>query len=302
MSGSQSMTMRKRQAALKERVLKSDRKARLSGKPRRTDLITDAELHLKNTLLKAGVTDLLAVQAAKMMAATARAHFKGEPYVEAGYDDIAKMTKSCPKTVKRHFTKLKERKVLDASRAPCGRGNKHRWRVNAHGLESWMRAARINHTDELLAKLFCVLSHPEMPDLGTSEKGAVKGDKKGEKKGDTPICNALENKEKNFPSLYITNVAPSGSRRGPQAARGGKMNETFPQAAFVPLSDVPDAGDRSGEALEGPPRWPEPGSLSSRALTALRDRLLADGRADRAQIITDRFLTPTHGGYPCATL
>lgn len=80
------------------------------------------------------------------------------------------------------------------------------------------------------------------------------------------------------------------------------MREASPQAAIVPLPHVPSGGDGGGEALEGPPRPPEPGSLSWRALTALRDRLLADGRADRAQIITDRFLTATHGGDPCRTL
>ncbi len=80
------------------------------------------------------------------------------------------------------------------------------------------------------------------------------------------------------------------------------MTDTSPQAAIVHLPHFPSGGDGGGEALAGPPRPPEPGSLSWRALTALRARLLADGRADRAQIITDRFLTPTHGGYPCETL
>ncbi len=215
-------TDRKRQAALRERVLADERKARLGGKPRRPDPITDAELHLRNTLFKAGVTELLAVQAAKMMAATARAHGKGHLYVEKGYDDIAKMTKSCPKTVKRHFTTLKKRNVLDASPAPRGRGNKHRWRVDARGLEGWMREARINHTDKLLAKLFRVLSHPKMPDLSASEKGTEKGDrkgdKKGDKKGDTPLRNALANREKKISALYNTG-STSGIRRGPQAAR-----------------------------------------------------------------------------------
>lgn len=74
------------------------------------------------------------------------------------------------------------------------------------------------------------------------------------------------------------------------------MTETFPQAAIAPLPPIPEAGDGGGEALVGPPRPPQPGSLSWRALTVLRDRLLAEGRADRAQIITDRFLNPTHGG------
>ena len=216
------MTDRKRQAVLKERVLEYERAARLGGKPRRTDPITDAELHLRNTLLKGGVTELLAVQTAKMMAATAREHRNGKHYVEAGYDDIAKMTKSCAKTVKRHFITLDGRNVLDASPAPCGRGNKRRWRVVARGLEGWMRDARINYTDKLLAKLFSVLSHPEMPDLSASEKGTEKEDKKGDKKGDTPPCNVLETSGKKCPSLYHTNGAPRGSRRGPQAARGGK--------------------------------------------------------------------------------
>lgn len=215
-------TDRARQAALMESVLANERNARLGGKPRRTDPITDAELHLRNTLLKAGVTELLAVQAAKMMAATARAHRKGEPYVQMGFADIGKITKSCPKTVKRHFTTLKTHDVLDASPAPRGRGNKHHWRVDVRGLEGWMREARINYSDALLAKLFRVLSHPEMPDLSASKKGTGKGDKKGDKKGDTPLRKSLENSDKKISSLYNTNVAPSGSRRGPQAARGGE--------------------------------------------------------------------------------
>ena len=80
------------------------------------------------------------------------------------------------------------------------------------------------------------------------------------------------------------------------------MNKTLPQAEIVPLPPGPGGGDGGGVALVGPPRPPEPGSLPFRALNVLRDRLLAEGRADRAQIIHDRFLIPATETEPCETL